>query len=167
MKLFSAHIEDLRTLYISSLKKALDMEQKITEALPDLVKNSSDPTLAQAFRNHLEETRGHVRKVEGLLRTNQGDASTETCKVIDGLTTEAADTIKDVTDPNVRDIALIGAAQQVEHHEIAVYGTLRRWAEIIGQSADAAALESIQAEEEKADELLSEISGDVNMQAAA
>jgi ferritin-like metal-binding protein YciE len=167
MKLFSAHIEDLRTLYISSLKKALDMEQKITKALPDLIENSSDPELARAFSSHLEETRGHVSKIQGLLRSNQGDDSTETCKVIDGLTTEASDTIKDVTDPSVRDIALIGAAQQVEHHEIAVYGTLRRWAEIIGRSSDVAVLESIQAEEEKADELLTEIAGTVNMQAAA
>ncbi len=167
MKLFSAHIEDLRTLYISSLKKALDMEQKITKALPDLIENSSDPQLAEAFRNHLEQTKGHVSKVQALLRINQGDDSAETCKVIDSLTSEASDTIKDVTDPSVRDIALISAAQQVEHHEIAVYGTLRRWAEIIGRSSDAAILESIEAEEEKADELLSQIAGSVNMRAAA
>jgi ferritin-like metal-binding protein YciE len=167
MKLFSAHIEDLRTLYISSLKKALDMEQKITKALPDLIENSSDSELAQAFRNHLQETKGHVSKIQGLLQSNRGDESTETCKVIEGLTTEASDTIKDVTDPSVRDIALIGAAQQVEHHEIAVYGTLRRWAEIIGLSSDASILEGIEAEEEKADELLTQIAGTVNMQAAA
>jgi ferritin-like metal-binding protein YciE len=166
MKLFSAHIEDLRTLYVSSLKKALDMEQKIIKALPDLIENSSDPELAQAFRKHLEETKGHARKVQSLLQTN-GDDSTETCKVIDGLTTEASDTIKDVTDPSVRDIALIGAAQQVEHHEIAVYGTLRRWAEIIGRTSDAAILESIEAEEVNADETLTEIAATVNMQAAA
>ncbi len=67
----------------------------------------------------------------------------------------------------MHDIALIGAAQQVEHHEIAVYGTLRRWAEIIGRSSDAAILESIEGEEEKADELLTRIAGTVNMQAAA
>src|SRR5271170_281391 len=99
MKLFSENIEDLRTLYISSLKKALDMEQKITKALPDLIANSSDPELAEAFSNHLEETKGHVSKIRGLLLSNEGDDSTETCKVIDGLTTEASDTIKDVTDP--------------------------------------------------------------------
>lgn len=167
MKLFSAHIEDLRTLYLSNLKKTLDMEQNITKALPDLIENSSDPELAQAFRNHLEETNGHVSKIQGLLQKHQGDDSTETCKVIDGLTTEASDTIKDVTDPSVRDIALIGAAQQVEHHEIAVYGTLRRWAEILGLSSDASILESIEAEEVKADELLTQIAETVNMQAAA
>ena len=66
----------------------------------------------------------------------------------------------------MRDVAVIGAAQQVEHHEIVVYGTLRRWAEIIGRSSDASIIETIQAEEEKANELLTEIAGTVNMQAA-
>lgn len=165
MKLFSAHIEDLRTLYISNLKKALDMEQKITKALPDLIQNSTDPELSDAFRVHLDETRGHVSTVESLLRNHIGETATETCKVISGLTTEASDTIKDATDPSVRDIALIGAAQQVEHHEIAVYGTLRRWAEILGLDEDAALLESIEAEEENADAVLTEIADRVNLEA--
>jgi ferritin-like metal-binding protein YciE len=167
MKLFSAHIEGLRALYIANLRKALDMEQKITKALPDLIENSTDPELATAFRNHLQETEGHVTKVEGLVRKNAGDDSSETCKVIDGLTTEASDTIKDVTEPAVRDIALIGAAQQVEHHEIAVYGTLSRWAEILGLTADVSVLKSIEAEEARADELLTSIAGTVNLKAAA
>ena len=167
MKLFSANIEDLRSLYISNLKKALDLEQKITKALPDMIEKSTDPDLAAAFRTHLEETKGHASKVETLLRQNTGDAATETCKVIDGLTTEASDTIKDVTDPSIRDIALISAGQQVEHHEIAVYGGLRRWAEILGLQNDAAVLKSIEAEEGKADKLLSEIAGRVNYQNAA
>jgi ferritin-like metal-binding protein YciE len=68
-----------------------------------------------------------------------------------------------VTDPAVRDIPLMGAAQRVEHHEIAVYGTLRGWAEILGLSSDAAVLESIEVEEENADELLTEIAEVVNM----
>ena len=165
MKLFSAHIEDLRSLYISNLKKALDMEQKITKSLPDLIQNSSDAELSDAFRMHLYETRGHVSSIEGLLRKHIGEAATETCKVINGLSTEASDVIKDATDPGVRDIALIGAAQQVEHHEIAVYGTLRRWAEILGLNDDAAVLESIEAEEENADAVLTEIADRVNLEA--
>jgi ferritin-like metal-binding protein YciE len=167
MKLFSAHIEDLKALYISNLKKALDMEQKITKALPDLIENSSDSELATAFRMHLQETQGHVSKIQGLLKKNSGDDSTETCKVIDGLTTEGSDTIKDVTDPSVRDIALIGAAQQVEHHEIAIYGTLSRWAEIVGLASDVSVLKSIEKEEIRADETLTRIADTVNMKAAA
>jgi ferritin-like metal-binding protein YciE len=167
MKVFSANIQDLRTLYFSNLKKALDMEQKITKALPHLIEKASDPELVKAFETHLKETDGHVTKVETLLRRNLGESKVETCKVIHGLATEASDTIKDVTDPSIRDIALIGAAQQVEHHEIAVYGTLRRWAEILGLAEDEVVLESIEAEEANADRLLSEIAERVNYQAAA
>lgn len=167
MKVFSANIQDLRTLYVSNLKKALDMEQKILKALPDLIAKTSDPELATAFETHLSETDGHVQRVQNLLRRSIGESKTETCKVINGLTTEASDTIKDVTDPSIRDIALIGAAQQVEHHEIAVYGTLRRWAEILGLAEDAVVLEAIEAEEANADELLSEIAERINYQAAA
>ncbi len=167
MKVFSANIEDLRSLYISNLRKALDMEQKITKALPDLIEKSTDADLASAFKTHLEETKEHVVKVEGLLESNTGESKKETCKVISGLTTEASGTIKDVTDTSIRDIALIGAAQQVEHHEIAVYGTLRRWAEILGLSADVLILESIEEEEGNADKLLSEIADRVNFKAAA
>lgn len=167
MKLFSNDIQDLRTLYTTNLKKALDMERKITKALPDLIEHSTDAELVDAFTNHLEQTKGHVAAVEGLLRGNVGEAETETCKVINGLTTEASDTIQDVTDSSVCDIALIGAAQQVEHHEIAVYGTLRRWAEILGLDEDAVVLESIEAEEVQADELLSEIAERVNLVGAA
>jgi ferritin-like metal-binding protein YciE len=167
MKLFSENIEDLRTLYIASLKKALDMEQKITRALPTMIEKSTDPQLATAFRNHLEETRGHVAKVEDLLRDVTGEADASTCKAISALITEAEDNIKDASDPSVRDITLIASAQQVEHHEIAVYGTLRTWAELLGQDGAADTLEGILEQEKKADELLSTISDSVNTTANA
>jgi ferritin-like metal-binding protein YciE len=167
MKLFSANIEDLRSLYITNLKKALDMEQKITKALPEMMASASDSELAEAFRTHLEETKDHVSKVESLLRRATGDVSTQTCKAINGLTTEGSDTIRDVTDPGTRDIALIGAAQQVEHHEIAVYGTLRRWAELLNLDEDAAVLDAIEADEVNTDEILTGISDRVNLEAAA
>jgi len=132
-----------------------------------MIENASDAELTSAFTSHLEETRGHVSKVKSLLMRTTGEDSTETCKVIDGLTTEASDTIKDVTSPTVRDIALIGGAQQVEHHEIAVYGTLRRWAEILGLKEDVTVLKSIEADEGKADKMLTEISSKVNTMSAA
>ena len=167
MKVFSAHIEDLRSLYINELRKALDMERKIVKALPDLIENSTDMELRGAFETHLAETNQHVNKVEELLNLNSVEVETESCKVIDGLITSASDIITDVTDSSIRNISLIGAAQQVEHHEIAVYGTLRRWAELLGLDADAVVLESIEADEVSADELLSEISERVNVEAVA
>lgn len=167
MKMFSANIEDLRTLYVTNLQKALDMEQKITDALPKMIEKSTDQQLAGAFRDHLQQTEGHVAKVEGLLRNATGDSDTETCKAIGGLITEAEDSIKDANDSSIRDITLISAGQQVEHHEIAVYGTLRTWANILGLANDAQVLDSILNEEKAADKLLSSISDGVNMQAAA
>jgi ferritin-like metal-binding protein YciE len=162
MKLFSENIEDLRTLYVTSLKKALDMEQKITKALPTMIEKSTDTELATAFRNHLTQTQQHVAKVQTLLRDATGDDSTSTCKAISALITEAEDNIKDAAEPSIRDITLIASAQQVEHHEIAVYGTLRTWAELLGQDGAANTLESILEEEKSADKILSEISDTVN-----
>jgi ferritin-like metal-binding protein YciE len=162
MKLFSENIEDLRTLYVTSLKKALDMEQKITKALPTMIEKSTDPQLATAFRNHLTETQGHVAKVQSLLRDATGDDSASTCKAISALINEAEDNIKDAAEPSIRDITLIASAQQVEHHEIAVYRTLRNWAELLGQDGAANTLESILEEEKNADELLTTISDSVN-----
>ncbi|HTX74767.1 MAG TPA: DUF892 family protein [Terracidiphilus sp.] len=156
----------MRSLYIDNLKKALDMEQTILKSLPDLIEKASDKKLQDAFRMHLEETRGHASTVERMLHDRIGEADTKVCKVMNGLATEASDTIKDATDPSVRDIALIGAAQQVEHHEIAVYGTLRRWAELLGLDEDAALLESIESEEENADAALTEIADRVNLEGA-
>jgi ferritin-like metal-binding protein YciE len=162
MKLFSDNIEDLRALYIANLKKALDMEQKITKALPTMIEKSTDTRLAKAFRDHLQQTQGHVTQVEGLLHSATGEADTSTCKVISALISEAEDGIKDAGDTSIRDITLIGAAQQVEHHEIAVYGTLRSWAELLGDDNAADVLENILEEEKEADELLSTISDTVN-----
>jgi ferritin-like metal-binding protein YciE len=167
MKIFSANIEDLHTLYIENLRKALDMEQKITHALVKMIDESSAPELRNAFEAHLRQTQSHVAKVESLLRNLTGDVETVTCKVINGLITEAEDSIKDATEPGIRDVTLIADAQQVEHHEIAIYGTLRNWANLLGLSIDAQVLDSILADEKAADKLLSSISNEVNLQAAA
>ena len=162
MKFFSANLKDLRELYIANLRKALDLEQQITEALPTMIEKATDPQLKDALETHLNETRGHVSKVTTILQQNAGDDSTETCKVIRALITEANDGIKDAADPAVLDVTIIAIAQQVEHHEIAVYGTLRTWAEILGDTTSAATLEAILDEEKNADALLTEISDSVN-----
>jgi ferritin-like metal-binding protein YciE len=132
-----------------------------------MIEKSTDPQLATAFRNHLTETQGHVTKVQSLLRDATGDTSTSTCKAISALITEAEDNIKDAAEPSIRDITIIASAQQVEHHEIAVYGTLRTWAELLGQDGAANTLEGILEEEKNADELLSTIADSVNTIAAA
>ena len=110
----------------------------------------------------VRDLRYRFSAVEDLLRDATGKASASTCKAISALITEAEDNIKDAAEPSIRDITLIASAQQVEHHEIAVYGTLRSWAELLGQAGAANTLESILEEEKNADELLSTISDSVN-----
>ncbi len=161
MKFFSANLQDLRELFVNNLQKALDMEEHIAKALPTMIEKATDPQLKQAFETHLDETRGHVSKVEQLLQA-YGKDDTIKCKVIGALVTEAEDGIKDAGDESVRDVTLIAAAQQVEHHEMAVYGTLRTWAGILGQNDQAVVLESILEEERHADLLLTGIAGYVN-----
>ena len=167
MKLTSEHLKTLHGLYIAHLKKALDMEQKITKALPTMAEKAKTPDLANAFRTHLKETEGHVSKVEQILQQHTGSAKAETCKAISALITEAEDGIKDAKDPMVLDVTLIAAAQEVEHHEMAVYGTLRSWAETMGHTGDVSILESILKEEKAADEKLTGISLEANARAAA
>jgi ferritin-like metal-binding protein YciE len=168
MKLTSEHLKSLHELYIAHLKKALDMEREITKALPTMAEKSSTPELANAFRTHLRETEGHVSRLEQILSRQTGSADSETCKVIGTLVTEAKDGIKDAKDDaTVLDATLIASAQQVEHHEIAVYGTLRSWAQLMGHNEDVSLLESTLKEEKAADEKLTRISTEANARAAA
>ena len=164
MKIFSANVQSLNELYNSELRKALDLEESIVKALPTMMEKATDTQLKQAFQSHLQESETHVQKVKNLL-SQQPDSDSQTCKVIHALVTEAQDTIKDVNDSDVLDVALIGAAQQVEHHEIAVYGTLKTWARLLGLTEDATVLESILQDEKHADTLLSDISDRVNEEA--
>lgn len=166
MKIFSANIQSLQELYNSELRKALDLEEQIVKALPTMIEKSSDTQLRQAFQSHLQESETHVDKVKQLLG-QQPESDSQTCKVIHALVTEAQDTIKDVNDADVLDVALIGAGQQVEHHEMAVYGTLKTWARLLGRHQDAQVLESIENDEKHADKLLSQVADRVNSEALA
>lgn len=165
MKLFSAHLKDLRALYMNSLHKALDMEEQISRALPTMIGKATDPELKSALEAHLTETCGHVSKIERLLQST-GNSNPLTCKVATALVHEAQNMIKDADSPAIRDVTLIAAAQQVEHHEIAVYGTLRRWAGILGEDSHAC-LDQILIEEKHADGILSSISDRLNVNAEA
>jgi ferritin-like metal-binding protein YciE len=164
MKFFSENLKDLRQLYTNGLQKALDMEQQIEKALPTMIEKSTDENLKRAFTNHLDETHGHVTKVERLL-SSTGQSDPITCKVASALISSAESMIKDASDPAVRDVSLIAAAQQVEHHEIAVYGTLRAWAVYLDLPDQAAILDEILDEEKNADATLTAVSDRVNVSA--
>jgi ferritin-like metal-binding protein YciE len=166
MKLTSEHFKSLHPLYITQLQKTLDMEQQITKALPNMIEKATSPELKQAFEMHLGETQTHVARVQSILERHEDSAETITCKAIAALVSETKDGIKDADDSDVLDATLIAAGQQVEHHEIAVYGTLRNWAEVMGHAEDIQLLESTLREEKAADEKLTQISKTTNAVAA-
>jgi ferritin-like metal-binding protein YciE len=168
MSLFSADVNDLRTLYVQGLRKALNSERQIVEkGLPEMIKVSTNPDLAEAFRTHLEESRIHISRLEEILEAEEGDADDSKCKTTASLISEASSEASDAKNNAVRDVSLIASGNKVEHHEIAVYGTLRTWAVLLGEDEDAALLEQTLDEEKNADALLTELSEQVNVQAPA
>jgi ferritin-like metal-binding protein YciE len=158
MKMFSANIDNLRNLYINQLQTLLSTEQQITEALPKMIDKSTDAQLKQAFQSHLQETEVHVTRLEQILNQAVGEAKSVKCKVTAALISAAEDMVKDAADDAVRDAALISAGQRVEHYEIASYGAVRRWAQLLGETAHAELLDKTIKEEGHADHLLTEIS---------
>jgi ferritin-like metal-binding protein YciE len=165
MKLFSADLDSLRDLYRNQLRMLLSTEQQITEALPTMIEKATDVQLKQAFQSHLQETHVHVTRLQDILREELREAEPIKCKVLSALVSEAEDMIKDTTDLTVRDVALIAAAQRVEHYEIASYGAVRRWAQILGEAEQAALLDQTIKEEGHADHLLTSIADRVNVEA--
>jgi ferritin-like metal-binding protein YciE len=162
MKVFSANLDNLRKLYINQLQMLLSTEQQIIEALPKMIDKAMDTQLKQAFESHLQETRVHVTRIEQMLNHSAGEAKPIKCKVLAALVTETEDMVKDSADESVRDAALISAGQRVEHYEIAVYGAVRRWAQILGETAHGELLDKTLKEEGHADHLLTEIADRVN-----
>ena len=162
MKFFSANLDSLRKLYINQLQMLLSAEKQITQALPAMIEKATDGQLKQAFQSHLQETEAQVDRLEQILREATGEAAVVKCKVLSSLVEEAEDMIKDAPDDSVRDVALIAAAQRVEHYEIAAYGAVRHFAQILGQTAQAQLLDQTIKEEGHADHLLTEIAYRVN-----
>jgi len=157
MKLLSADIDTLHKLYIQQLELMLSAEEQIVEALPTMIEKSTDTQLKQAFQSHLQETVDHVTRLEDILEEETEEFKTVKAKVVSALIIETEDLVKDATEDVVRDVALISAAQRVEHYEIAAYGALRTWAHILGKQAQAAILDRTIKEEGHADQLLTTI----------
>jgi ferritin-like metal-binding protein YciE len=165
MKFFSANLDSLRKLYLDQLQQLYSAETQITEALPKMIEAATDPQLKTALQTHLQETRGHVARLEQILNQASGSADSKKCKGIAALIGEGEDVIKDSTDESVRDAGIIGAAQKVEHYEIAAYGTVRNFAEILGNDAEAQLLEKTLDEEKNADSILTTLSDTANTKA--
>lgn len=166
MGMFTPDVNNLRELYTTLLKKSLSSERQIVnDGLPAMIENATNSELKNAFRTHLAESKEHVSRLERILRENKGEADTTKCKVTAALISEAESSAKDANDKTLRDVVLIAAGNQVEHHEIAVYGTLRNLAIILGEADHAAALDKTLEEEKHADKVLTELSEQVNVAA--
>jgi ferritin-like metal-binding protein YciE len=168
MGLFTANVNDLRTLYIKGLERALSSERQIAEkGLPDMIEAATNPELAEALRTHLEETKMHVSRLERILDEEEGEENTTKCKATASLISEAGSEAGNANNEALRDVSLLASGNKVEHHEIAVYGTLRTWAVLLGEHDDAAALEKTLNEEKNADEVLTALAERINVQAPA
>jgi ferritin-like metal-binding protein YciE len=130
-----------------------------------MIDAATEPQLKNALQTHLQETRGHVARLEEILNQAKGSVDSKKCKGIAALIAEGEDIIKDATDDSVRDAGIIGAAQKVEHYEIASYGTVRTFAEILGNDSQAELLDQTLEEEKHADSILTAISDTTNTSA--
>jgi len=162
MKIFSANLDNLRKLYINQLQMLLSTEEQITKALPTMVEKATDSQLKQAFQTHLRETQEHVQRLNQILTAATGKPEAIKCKVTEALVEEAEDLIKDAADETVRDVALITAGQRVEHYEMAVYGAVRHFANVLGELSQARLLDQTLEEEGHADHVLTEIANRIN-----
>lgn len=167
MGLFSKDIKTLNDLFVHQLKDIYYAENRISKALPDMIKKATNPDLKQGFELHLTQTQTHIKNVEEVFRMHGVKVEAVTCPAIDGIIKEAEEVAGEVADKQVLDAALIAAAQAVEHYEITRYGTLIAWAKRLGRSDCAAVLEKNLKDEKDTDAKLTRLAeSDVNRMAA-
>ncbi len=154
-------------LFREQIEDLYDAENRLTEALPKMADAAHSPELAQAFRDHLVETRGHVSRLDQVFRQINTEPKRTTCAAMKGLITEGEEMIKAKGDPDIKDAALIAAAQRVEHYEMSGYGSARAFARRLGLTQAVSLLQQTLNEEKAADEKLNTIAeSSVNVQAA-
>jgi len=156
-----ASIDTLDTLLVSELRDLYDAEQRLTKAIPKLVEKVSNADLSNALNRHLNETRQHVARLEEAFAALDEEAETETCAGMKGLLSEGDDVVGDCEEGSVRDAAIIGAAQRVEHYEIAAYGTAIAHARQLGREPVVRVLEATLAEEKAANRTLTEVAENI------
>jgi ferritin-like metal-binding protein YciE len=158
-------VESLQELLIDELKDLYSAEKQIVKALPKLAKAATSPELQNALQSHLEETKGQVARLEQIGEIIGKKLTGKTCAGMKGVLEEGSEVLEDTEKGLVRDAALIGASQRVEHYEMAGYGTARDFAKLLGLDDVASLLEETLEEEKAADKKLSGISREVNSQA--
>jgi ferritin-like metal-binding protein YciE len=166
MRITSLKLESVKDLLIAELRDLHNAEEQLVEALPKMAEAASSTELKNAFTHHLEETRKHVTRLDEVFESLGEKASGETCQAMKGLVKEGEEFVHAKGQPDVRDAGLIGAAQRVEHYEMAGYGTARTLAKRLGLHDIAETIQKTLEEERAADEKLTTVAeSDVNLAA--
>ena len=161
-------LDSLQDLFLDELKDVLNAEKQLVQALPRMAKAAQSPKLQQAFTKHLRETEGHVERLERIFQSLGETARGKKCKGMEGLIEEGKEILEEEGQPEVIDAALISAAQRVEHYEIAAYGCLRTYAQLLGNTEADRLLQQTLAEEEATDKALTALGeGGINQAAVA
>lgn len=150
-------LNTLKDLYIHELKDLYSAEKQLIKALPKMAKAASNQKLAEGFETHLKQTKEHASRLENILAALDQTTRGPKCKGMEGVIKEGAEVIEEEADDEVRDAALIAAAQRVEHYEMAGYGTARTYAELLGDKAGAKILQTTLDEEAETDEKLTKL----------
>ena len=156
----------LQELYLEQLRDLYDGEQQIIKALPKMIEKVQSPQLKQALDEHLEITKQQATRIEGIFQKIGDKPKGEKCKGMSGIIDEGDDLIGDVKDLDLRDAAIIASAQRVEHYEMAGYGTARTFAQLLGDQSAAQLLQKTLDEEKEADETLTQLASQINVNAA-
>lgn len=147
----------LDELLVDELRDLLDAEKQLVKALPKMAKAASSQELKSAFQEHLEQTKGQVARLEQVFELIGQKARGKPCKAMQGLVAEGQETMEEEGADEILDLALIGAAQRVEHYEMAAYGTARAIAKALGNQEAVQLLQATLQEEELTDKKLTQV----------
>jgi ferritin-like metal-binding protein YciE len=155
----------LKELFVEELKDLYSAENQILKALPKMIKTASSSELKRGFEEHLEQTRGHVERLEKIFQQLDESPKGKKCKGMEGIITDGAELMEEDAEPEVMDAGLIAAAQRVEHYEMAGYGCVRTYARLLGHSSFVQLLETTLNEEKETDAKLTRLAEGVNVEA--
>jgi len=159
-------LKSLDDLFVHSLKDIYNAEKQLVKALPKMAKAANSDKLRSGFEEHLEQTAGHVERLETIFKSLDVPVRGVKCKAMEGLVEEGGEMIDEDAEPAVKDAGLIAAAQKVEHYEIATYGTLVTFAELLGNTEAVELLKATLEEERQTDEKLTELAEtEINVEA--
>lgn len=150
-------IENMEELFLQQIEDLYDAEKRLVKALPKMAEASTSLMLKQAFESHLQQTEGHVTRLETIFRQLNKHAKAETCDAMKGLVSEGEDMVSHIDESPLRDAGLIASANRVEHYEIAAYGSARTFAQTLGLTQAAALLDQTLQEEKEADQKLTQL----------